>query len=61
MNGQGAAQPGAPYVVFGGMMATTWVQIIKAGLLMSGFPSFGAVFLQLTVRCKQDDVWQYKE
>ena len=24
------------YVVFGGMMATTWVQIIKAGLLMSG-------------------------
>ncbi|MDD2541729.1 MAG: cation acetate symporter [Desulfuromonadaceae bacterium] len=24
------------YVVFGGMTATTWVQIIKAGLLMSG-------------------------
>ena len=24
------------YVVFGGMLATTWVQIIKAGLLMSG-------------------------
>jgi cation/acetate symporter len=24
------------YVVFGGMMATTWVQIIKAGMLMSG-------------------------
>ncbi|MBV5339239.1 MAG: cation acetate symporter [Deltaproteobacteria bacterium] len=24
------------YVVFGGMKATTWVQIIKAGLLMSG-------------------------
>ena len=24
------------YVVFGGMIATTWVQIIKAGLLMSG-------------------------
>ena len=24
------------YVVFGGMVATTWVQIIKAGLLMSG-------------------------
>ena len=28
------------YVVFGGMTATTWVQIIKAGLLMSGAPSF---------------------
>ncbi len=24
------------YVVFGGMLATTWVQIIKAVLLMSG-------------------------
>ena len=24
------------YVVFGGMLATTWVQIIKAGLLMAG-------------------------
>jgi cation/acetate symporter len=24
------------YVVFGGMLATTWVQIVKAGLLMSG-------------------------
>ena len=24
------------YVVFGGMIATTWVQIIKAGLLMTG-------------------------
>jgi cation/acetate symporter len=24
------------YVVFGGMVATTWVQIIKAGMLMSG-------------------------
>jgi len=24
------------YVVFGGMTATTWVQIIKAGLLMTG-------------------------
>ena len=24
------------YVVFGGMLATTWVQIIKAILLMSG-------------------------
>src|ERR1035437_5319817 len=24
------------YVVFGGMTATTWVQIVKAGLLMSG-------------------------
>jgi len=24
------------YVVFGGMLATTWVQIIKAGLLMTG-------------------------
>ncbi len=24
------------YVLFGGMIATTWVQIIKAGLLLSG-------------------------
>ena len=23
------------YVIFGGMLATTWVQIIKAGLLMT--------------------------
>ena len=24
------------YVIFGGMIATTWVQIIKAGLLLGG-------------------------
>ena len=24
------------YVLFGGMIATTWVQIIKAGLLLGG-------------------------
>ncbi len=24
------------YVVFGGMLATTWVQIVKAGMLMIG-------------------------
>ena len=24
------------YVIFGGMIATTWVQIIKAGMLMCG-------------------------
>ncbi|HEY6008383.1 MAG TPA: cation acetate symporter, partial [Geobacteraceae bacterium] len=35
------------YVVFGGMKATTWVQIIKAGLLMSG-----TVFLALLVMLK---------
>src|SRR2546421_4445305 len=28
------------YVVFGGMLATTWVQIIKAILLMAGTPLF---------------------
>ena len=27
------------YVVFGGMIATTWVQIIKAGLLLAGAPA----------------------
>jgi cation/acetate symporter len=35
------------YVVFGGMTATTWVQIIKAGLLMSG-----AAILSLLVALK---------
>ncbi|MBJ6725460.1 solute symporter family protein [Geomesophilobacter sediminis] len=35
------------YVVFGGMVATTWVQIIKAGLLMSG-----AALLSLLVMVK---------
>ena len=32
------------YVVFGGMLATTWVQIIKAILLMSG-----TIFLSILV------------
>jgi len=32
------------YVTFGGMLATTWVQIIKAGLLLSG-----ATFLAIAV------------
>ena len=35
------------YVVFGGMTATTWVQIIKAGLLMSG-----AIVLAILVSIK---------
>ncbi len=35
------------YVVFGGMLATTWVQIIKAGLIM-----VGAVLLSLLVAAK---------
>ena len=35
------------YVVFGGMTATTWVQIIKAGLLMSG-----AILLSVLVMAK---------
>ena len=35
------------YVVFGGMTATTWVQIIKAGLLMTG-----AILLSLLVAVK---------
>src|SRR6476469_896163 len=35
------------YVVFGGMLATTWVQIIKAILLMSG-----SVFLSVLVMSK---------
>src|SRR5918911_1205425 len=35
------------YVVFGGMIATTWVQIIKAVLLMSG-----SVFLSVLVMAK---------
>jgi len=35
------------YVVFGGMTATTWVQIIKAGLLMSG-----AILLSVLVGIK---------
>src|SRR3954467_1528474 len=37
------------YVVFGGMLATTWVQIIKAILLMSG-----SVFLSVLVMAKFD-------
>jgi cation/acetate symporter len=37
------------YVVFGGMLATTWVQIIKAVLLMSG-----SVFLSILVMAKFD-------
>lgn len=37
------------YVVFGGMLATTWVQIIKAILLMSG-----SVFLSILVLNKFD-------
>ena len=35
------------YVAFGGMMATTWVQIIKAGLLL-----FGATIIALLVLAK---------
>ncbi len=35
------------YVVFGGMLATTWVQIIKAGMIM-----IGAVLLSLLVAAK---------
>jgi cation/acetate symporter len=35
------------YVVFGGMMATTWVQIIKAGLLVAG-----ALLLSILVMAK---------
>jgi cation/acetate symporter len=35
------------YVVFGGMLATTWVQIIKAGLIM-----VGALLLSLLVAAK---------
>ena len=35
------------YVTFGGMIATTWVQIIKAGLLMSG-----AILLSIMVCIK---------
>lgn len=37
------------YVVFGGMIATTWVQIIKAVLLMSG-----SIFLSILVMAKFD-------
>lgn len=37
------------YVVFGGMLATTWVQIIKAVLLMSG-----SIFLSILVMSKFD-------
>jgi cation/acetate symporter len=35
------------YVMFGGMLATTWVQIIKAGLLLSGatFMAFTTMYL----------------
>ncbi|MCB1825512.1 MAG: cation acetate symporter [Candidatus Competibacteraceae bacterium] len=35
------------YVTFGGMLATTWVQIIKAGLLLTGATviAFGALYL----------------
>ncbi|MCP5195577.1 MAG: cation acetate symporter [Gammaproteobacteria bacterium] len=35
------------YVTFGGMLATTWVQIIKAGLLLSGATiiAFGALYM----------------
>jgi Na+(H+)/acetate symporter ActP len=35
------------YVVFGGMLATTWVQIVKAVLLMGGTPR---KFAELSVR-----------
>jgi cation/acetate symporter len=37
------------YVLFGGMIATTWVQIIKAGLLL-----FGATLLAILVLAKFD-------
>lgn len=36
------------YVLFGGMLATTWVQIIKAGLLLAG-ASFMALMVMKTV------------
>lgn len=36
------------YVLFGGMLATTWVQIIKAVLLLSG-ASFMAIMVMKTV------------
>jgi len=37
------------YVTFGGMLATTWVQIIKAGLLLSG-----ATFMAVMIMYKMD-------
>lgn len=36
------------YVAFGGMLATTWVQIIKAGLLLSGATFMAVMVLYLT-------------
>ena len=35
------------YVTFGGMLATTWVQLIKAVLLLSGATiiAFGALYM----------------
>ncbi len=33
------------YVLFGGMIATTWVQIVKAGLLLGGATLLGALVL----------------
>ena len=36
------------YVIFGGMLATTWVQIIKAGLLMSAGVVITALVLAKT-------------
>jgi cation/acetate symporter len=33
------------YVLFGGMLATTWVQIVKAGLLLGGATLLGALVL----------------
>ena len=48
------------YVTFGGMIATTWVQIIKAGLLLGrldadGAPGAGAVRLRLQRAHRQGD------
>ena len=36
------------YVVFGGMHATTWVQIIKAVLLLAGASFMAIMILYLT-------------
>ena len=33
------------YVLFGGMLATTWVQIVKAGLLLGGATLLGLLVL----------------
>ncbi|MCE1249195.1 MAG: cation acetate symporter [Comamonadaceae bacterium] len=49
------------YVIFGGMVATTWVQIIKACMLLAGgtaimllaFSQFGFSFDQLTTRAME--------